>query len=103
MSVELRWDQCCETVGCKKPRHIGSLCAACFYGATPVRRATELLADTGPDGRVSAAGRAWLDEVWAAEEERQPTEPIPAPEIALCVELEAILDLPAVEPKRWAA
>lgn len=74
MSVVLRWHQCCESQGCRKPAHYGVLCAACFFAATPARRAAELLA-AGPapnaiaardDGYVSRAGAAWLQELWAA-------------------------------------
>lgn len=70
MSAELRWEQCCETSGCKKPALHGVLCAACFYLASPARRAVELLAS--PPARppdkdvVSAAGAAWLARIWAA-------------------------------------
>jgi hypothetical protein len=76
MSVELRWEQCCESQDCKKPAHYGALCAACFFAATPARRAAELLAsepakdaDAGAgtgDGYVSRMGAAWLEELWAA-------------------------------------
>ena len=71
MSVELRWEQCCESRGCTKPARHGVLCAACFRAATPARRAVELLAGRPPagaraDGRVSDAGAAWLAELWAA-------------------------------------
>jgi hypothetical protein len=73
MSVSMRWEQCCDSEGCTKPAHIGSLCAACFQAATPARRAVELLADqpsdqpaiTGPP-YVDAAGMAWLQDLWAA-------------------------------------
>jgi hypothetical protein len=74
MSVELRWHQCCESQDCTKPAHYGALCAACFFAATPARRAAELLA-AGPeadaiavrgDGYVSHDGAAWLQELWAA-------------------------------------
>jgi hypothetical protein len=74
MSVELRWDQCCETAGCTKPALHGDLCAACFYAATPARRAVELIG-AAPDGPavfasaedyVSERGAAWLARVWAA-------------------------------------
>jgi hypothetical protein len=74
MSADLRWDQCCETPGCKKPAHHGVLCASCFYAATPARRAVELLAsapaaDAGfarADDYVDAHGAAWLERLWAA-------------------------------------
>jgi hypothetical protein len=74
MSVELRWEQCCESPGCTKPAHHGALCAACFYAATPARRAVELLG-SAPDAAavfapagdyVSEQGAAWLAELWAA-------------------------------------
>jgi hypothetical protein len=85
MTVRLRRENCCENPGCTRPRHIGSLCAQCFQGATAARRSVELLAHR------------------AASEEKQPTEPIDSLAVALCVELEAIFELPAVEPKGWAA
>jgi hypothetical protein len=74
MSVELRWEQCCESHDCTKPAHYGALCAACFFAATPARRAAELLAagpavdelDDAGDGYVSREGAAWLEGLWAA-------------------------------------
>ena len=63
MSVELRWEQCCESRGCTKPAQHGALCAACFRAATPARRAVELLAgatEVLSEVRVSRAGAAWL-------------------------------------------
>jgi hypothetical protein len=73
MSVELRWEQCCDTPGCKKPARHGALCVACFYAATPARRAVELLAaepvlrSLAPaDDYVSNEGADWLAELWAA-------------------------------------
>jgi hypothetical protein len=71
MSVRLRWEQCCESEGCTKPAHHGSLCAACFLVATPARRAVELLGSAtrdakAPDDFVSAHGVQWLQELWAA-------------------------------------
>jgi hypothetical protein len=74
MSVALRWEQCCETQGCTRPAHYGALCAACFLGATPARRAAELLAAApaveevhgGGDCYVSPRGAAWLEALWAA-------------------------------------
>jgi hypothetical protein len=70
MSVELRWHQCCESQDCTKPAHYGSLCAACFFAATPARRAAELLAARpaaeATDGYVTREGVAWLQELWAA-------------------------------------
>ena len=74
MSADLRWDQCCESAGCKKPAHHGALCASCFYAATPARRAVELLASApAPDAAlpraddyVTANGAAWLAGLWAA-------------------------------------
>jgi hypothetical protein len=80
MPANLRSGQCCETPGCKKPRHIGSLCAACFFTATPARRATELLTDA------------------AQQEDRQPTVPIPSQEIAEACALEDLFDLSEGEP-----
>jgi hypothetical protein len=74
MSVEVRWEQCCESQGCTRPAHHGALCAACFLGATPARRAAELLAAApaidelrgGGDCYVSHRGAAWLEALWAA-------------------------------------
>lgn len=74
MSVELRWDQCCESAGCTKPALHGALCAACFHGATPARRAVELLGCAPAaaatfaraDEYVSEQGAAWLARIWAA-------------------------------------
>ena len=74
MSVNLRWEQCCETERCTKPARHGSLCAACFLAATPAQRATELLAGgqsreaVAPpdDDYVSADGVLWLERLWAA-------------------------------------
>jgi len=42
MGVSLRWEQCCESSGCKRPAHQGALCAPCFMAATPARRSVEL-------------------------------------------------------------
>jgi hypothetical protein len=50
MSVSVRWEQCCESAGCKRPAHYGLLCAACFMAATPARRVVEL-------------ATAWVDRV----------------------------------------
>jgi hypothetical protein len=74
MSVELRWEQCCESEGCRKPAHYGALCASCFLAATPARRAVELLAAGRPadelhgggESYVSREGAAWLAGLWAA-------------------------------------
>jgi hypothetical protein len=74
MSVAMRWEQCCASEGCARPARHGALCAACFLAATPARRAVELLGDGAAphavevpaDGYVSADGRAWLEELWAA-------------------------------------
>ncbi len=74
MSVELRWEQCCETSGCTKPARDGALCLACFQAAGPAHRSLELLAaqpapQTPPvrdDGYVSGDGDAWLKRLWAA-------------------------------------
>jgi len=75
VSVQLRWDQCCETHGCKKPARFGVLCTACFLAATPARRAAELhacspapidAAAPAADRVVDDAGAAWLSELWAA-------------------------------------
>jgi len=52
MSVSMRWEQCCESEGCKRPAQHGLLCAACFMAATPARRAVEL--DTSPVHRLGA-------------------------------------------------
>lgn len=73
MSVELRWEQCCETPGCTKPARYGALCFACFQAAGPARRSVELAAQPAPqaaplreEGYVSADGAAWLERLWAA-------------------------------------
>jgi hypothetical protein len=69
MSVALRCEQCCESRGCTKPAHHGTLCAACFRAATPARRAVELRAGASEvlsEVRVSHAGAAWLAALWAA-------------------------------------
>jgi hypothetical protein len=74
MSVDLRWEQCCATPGCKKPARHGTLCFACFQAATPAQRAVErLAAEPAPapapgreQGYVSEEGAAWLEQLWAA-------------------------------------
>lgn len=72
MSVNLRWEQCCESTGCTKPAHNGALCAACFLAATPARRATELLAAVATEPSVQAdayvddEGVSWLEQLWDA-------------------------------------
>ena len=73
MSVAVRWDQCCETVGCTKPARYGALCFFCFQGAGAARRAVEAASDRAPqppaptDGAyVSDEGAAWLEQLWAA-------------------------------------
>jgi hypothetical protein len=73
MSVELRWEQCCESANCTKPAQYGVLCASCFRAATPARRAVELLASRPEQrrtpvisDRVSDEGAAWLAQLWAA-------------------------------------
>jgi hypothetical protein len=74
MSVSMRWEQCCASEGCTKPARHGALCVSCFLAASPARRAAELLGDepatdareVPADGYVSADGRAWLEELWAA-------------------------------------
>lgn len=74
MSVNVRWDQSCESDGCKKPALHGALCAACFRAASPARRAVELLAGSPAerhaaptdDEPVDAAGASWLRALWAA-------------------------------------
>jgi hypothetical protein len=69
MSVNMRWDQCCEADRCTKPAHHGALCAACFRAATPARRAVELLAAAAAqpgEEVVDAEGATWLRELWAA-------------------------------------
>jgi hypothetical protein len=57
MSCRLRYEQCCDEPACTKPARYGSLCPAHFQGATPARRAVELL--VGSD--VLAEFRAGLD------------------------------------------
>jgi hypothetical protein len=74
MSVQLRWEQCCESPGCTKPARFGVLCTTCFMEASPARRAAELQAGPrAPSGGPAAAdrvvdeeGAAWLSELWAA-------------------------------------
>jgi len=76
MTVELRWEQCCESHGCARPARFGALCTSCFLSATPARRAAEIhglprprAVPDGPeaaDGVVDRAGAAWLSELWAA-------------------------------------
>jgi hypothetical protein len=63
MSVSVRWEQCCESEGCKRPAHYGLLCAVCFMAATPARRVVELEADRhGPPWPVPSTQTAPL--VW---------------------------------------
>jgi hypothetical protein len=74
MSVSMRWGQCCESEGCKRPARHGALCNACWLAATPARRAVEqfvarCIDDASSeelDDYVSADGAAWLEELWAA-------------------------------------
>ena len=73
MSVEVRWEQCCETAGCTKPARYGALCFFCFQCASPARRAVEVASDRRPQppasiegGYVSDEGAAWLERLWAA-------------------------------------
>jgi hypothetical protein len=73
MSVEVRWEQCCESPGCTKPARYGALCFFCFQGAGPARRSVEVASERTPqpaapieDGYVSDEGAAWLEELWAA-------------------------------------
>ena len=73
MSVEVRWDQCCETAGCTKPARYGALCFFCFQAAGPARRAVEVACESAPQpaaltetGFVSDEGAAWLERLWAA-------------------------------------
>ena len=74
LSIQLRWEQCCESPGCTKPARYGDLCTACFLAATPARRAAELSADRrGPreiapagESVVDREGAAWLWDLWAA-------------------------------------
>ena len=71
MSVHLRRENCCETEGCMKPAYYGELCAACWFAASPARRAAELLADEAAAEPVATPqlvgdeGVAWLEQVWA--------------------------------------
>jgi hypothetical protein len=72
MSVNLRWEQCCETQGCNRPARHGSLCTSCYLIATPGRRAAERLG-AAPDAAgiarrdlVDASGVRWLEDLWAA-------------------------------------
>jgi hypothetical protein len=72
VSVQLRWDQCCESTGCKRPARFGVLCTACFLESPPARRAVESAAPTAggreprADDVVDPEGAAWLRELWAA-------------------------------------
>jgi hypothetical protein len=72
MSVNLRWEQCCETQGCNRPARHGALCTSCYLTATPGRRAVERLgAPPGPahdarDDLVDEFGVQWLQDLWAA-------------------------------------
>jgi hypothetical protein len=55
MSVWMRWEQCCEEEGCKRPAHHGALCTPCFMAAPPARRAVELYA-----GSMDPLEALWL-------------------------------------------
>ena len=72
MTVQLRWEQCCQSPGCMRPARFGTLCTACLLSASPERRAVELHRDApGPpalaaEDVVNPAGAAWLSELWAA-------------------------------------
>jgi len=74
MSVQLRWEQCCETQNCNRPARYGDLCTACFLAATPQRRAVELgTGERAQDEATACAedvvdheGAAWLRGLWAA-------------------------------------
>jgi hypothetical protein len=65
MSIRLRYEQCCETEGCKRPIRHGDLCSACYRGATPaVRAVCDLMDESEKDRpRVDLDIRAgWIDE-----------------------------------------
>jgi hypothetical protein len=74
LSIQLRWEQCCESQGCTKPARYGDLCTACFLAATPARRAVELGSDRRGRREITASGEsvvdpegaAWLRDLWAA-------------------------------------
>ncbi len=86
MSAKLRLEQCCTAEGCVRPaRELGGYCTRCWQGLSP-------------------ECRAFL--IWEADlttdAEPEVTESIDTQAIALCVELEAILDVPWDEGRRAA-
>ncbi len=65
MSAELRHDQECDESGCGRPARFGSLCARCFYAATPARRAVELaLESSARHAALMAKSEAALEVKW---------------------------------------
>lgn len=64
VSVVLRREQECSVDGCHKPAHIGDLCAACFYAATPARRQVELDCQDLKEG-ARCARDAWNEQMRA--------------------------------------
>jgi hypothetical protein len=89
MSVSMRWEQCCESEGCKRPARYGLLCVVCFMAATPARRVVEL--DTSRDDPLDAL---WsLPTVPSVTLARRAAEP-DSPSVDL---LEALWSLPALE------
>jgi len=88
MIVSVRWEQCCDSEGCKRPAHYGLLCAVCFMAATSARRAVEL--DTS---RVDPLDVLWslpaVQNVTLARRTVEPDSPDADP-------LEALWSLPAL-------
>ena len=122
MSVQLRYDQCCESEGCTKPARHGSLCSVCYMAATPARRAVELLADRVDAEDASERRHLDFDAFYARLEREREREEIAAaitdaltddvddydgPVLSegdwLQILTEEILSLPEVDPERRAA
>ena len=120
MTVQLRYDQCCESEGCTKPARHGALCSVCYMAATPARRAVELLADRCEAGDASERRHLDFDAFYARlEQERAHEEIVTAITEALAEDdgddydgdeadalrilCEQILSLPEVDPERRAA
>jgi membrane-bound lytic murein transglycosylase B len=78
MTVNMRWEQCCESTGCTKPARHGSLCAACLMAATPARRAVELLADRCEAEDASERRHMDFDAFYARLEQEREREDIAA-------------------------
>ena len=71
MSVEVRWEQCCESPGCTKPARYGALCFFCFQGAGPARRAVEVASERAPPPAAAAEGAYVSDEGAAGREQHR--------------------------------